>query len=344
MTGTGSRRSRAAAARPCARSSPAPSPASPGNSGWTGTPMSETDRLRLLCADQRRRWQEGDRPPVETYLQQQPELRADPEALLDLIYHEIVLRQESGETPQLDEYLRRFDGFAAELRMLFEVHQALGDAPAAGADAVRVPGYEVLGELGRGGMGVVYKARQLALKRLVALKVIRAGPHAGAAELARLRTEAEAVARLQHPNIVQIYEVREQDGLPCLALEFVDGGSLAERLAGTPQPPRGSAALVETLARAVHYAHERGIVHRDLKPANVLLTFSRDPAASAAPALASGSRLNGAIPKITDFGLAKLLDAESLQTPADALLGTPNYMAPEQAAGRADAVGPACDV
>src|SRR5438067_532870 len=134
-----------------------------------------------------------------------------------------------------------------------------------------VPGYEVLGELGRGGMGVVYKARQLKANRLVALKMLLAGAHAGGEGLARFKAEAEAVARLQHPNIVQIYEVGEHDGLPFFSLEFCPGGSLDKKLAGTPLPPRESAHLLETLARAVHAAHEKKVIHRDLKPANVLL-------------------------------------------------------------------------
>src|SRR5262249_55196318 len=135
-----------------------------------------------------------------------------------------------------------------------------------------VPGYEVLEELGRGGMGVVYKARHVALKRIVALKMILAGGHASEADLARFLAEAQAVARLQHPNIVGVYEIGEKDGLPFFSLEFVPGGTLAKRLAGTPLPPRDAARLTVTLAGAVQAAHEAGIVHRDLKPGNVLLS------------------------------------------------------------------------
>jgi hypothetical protein len=197
-----------------------------------------------------------------------------------------------------------------------------------------VPGYQILGELGRGGMGVVYKARHVQLGRIVALKMILAGGHAGAQARARFRTEAEAVARLQHPHVVQIYDVGEHQGLPYLALEFCPSGSLAARLDGTPLPPQPAAALAETLARAVHAAHQAGIIHRDLKPANVLLA-------------ADGT------PKITDFGLAKRLDEAGGPTPSGAVLGTPSYMAPEQA-GTTEAseqavavsreVGPAADV
>jgi serine/threonine protein kinase len=186
-------------------------------------------------------------------------------------------------------------------------------------------GYEILGELGRGSWGVVYKAQQLSLHRLVALKMILAGSHAGPQHRARFRSEAEAVARLQHPHIVQIYEVGEQEGRPYLSLEFVDGDTLDRKLAGTPLPAQQAAQLVETLARAVQAAHERGIIHRDLKPANVLLT-------------ADGT------PKITDFGLAKHLDRDAAQTGPDAILGTPCYMAPEQASGKSKEVGPPADI
>src|SRR5262249_55109520 len=135
-----------------------------------------------------------------------------------------------------------------------------------------VAGYEILGELGRGGMGVVYKARQPGLQRVVALKMILAGTHAAPEQLERFRTEAEAVARLQHPNIVQVYEVGEENGCPYFSLEFVDGDSLAKRIETAPQPPREAARIVRDLARAMQLAHERGILHRDLKPANILMT------------------------------------------------------------------------
>jgi WD40 repeat protein/tetratricopeptide (TPR) repeat protein len=174
-------------------------------------------------------------------------------------------------------------------------------------------------------MGVVYQARQVSLNRLVALKMILAGGHAGAEHRARFRSEAEAVARLQHPHIVQIYEVGEQDGRPYFSLELMDGGNLDRRLNGTPQPARQAAQLVETLARATQAAHDRGIVHRDLKPGNVLLT-------------ADGT------PKITDFGLAKHLQSDAAQTASGAIMGTPSYMAPEQARGKSREAEPRTDV
>jgi WD40 repeat protein/tRNA A-37 threonylcarbamoyl transferase component Bud32 len=193
----------------------------------------------------------------------------------------------------------------------------------------RLQGYEILAPLGRGGMGVVYKARQQRLNRLVALKRLRWGSKR---ELARARIEAESLARLQHANIVQIYEVFEQDDKAYLALELVEGGPLGKQL-GKPQPPRDTAALVEAVARAVHYAHAQGIVHRDLKPANILL-------ASASPMPGAGF----AVPKITDFGVAKWLSADSGQTREGDVIGTPAYMSPEQASGKVDLVGPATDV
>jgi WD40 repeat protein len=206
------------------------------------------------------------------------------------------------------------------------------DSPSTEIPAVTVVAdYEILAVLGRGAMGVVYKARHLSLRRLVALKMIIAGQHASPQERYRFRAEAEAFAALQHPNIVQLYEVGEHDGLPFFSMEIVDGGSLSQKTRGTPLSAREAAALLEKLARAMHYAHRLGVVHRDLKPANVLLTADGEP-------------------KITDFGLARRLQDDSRKTEArDATrtgdaIGTPSYMAPEQAAGEGKRVGPLADV
>ena len=174
-------------------------------------------------------------------------------------------------------------------------------------------------------MSVVYLARQVALNRLVALKVIRARVYAEATIAARFRDEAEAAARFQHPNIVQVYEVGEFEGQGYLVLEYAAGGSLAQKLAGTPQPPREAAQITEELARALHYAHQHGIVHRDLKPANVVLT-------------------EDGMPKVTDFGLAKLMEREGGLTQTGDIMGTPSYMAPEQAQGTPSDATPATDV
>jgi hypothetical protein len=196
-------------------------------------------------------------------------------------------------------------------------------------------------------MGVVYKARQIQLNRLVALKMILAGGHAGAADLARFRLEAEAIARLQHPNIVQIHEIGEHDGKPYFSLEFCSGGSLAHKINGTPWPPRDAGRMVETLARAIAVAHQKGIVHRDLKPANILLQISDGNfQIEARPELSEQSaiaNLQSASPKITDFGLAKKLDDVG-QTASGAIMGTPSYMAPEQAGGKTKEIGPPADI
>jgi serine/threonine protein kinase len=198
------------------------------------------------------------------------------------------------------------------------------------------PGYEILGELGRGGMGVVYKARDIALNRLVALKMILIGGHASEQMRARFRKEAEALAQLRHPHIVPIYAWGEHQGLPYFALEFVAGGSLAERVQQQPQTIPDAVRLLIVLAEAMQAAHEKGIIHRDLKPANILL----DPTIKMAA-------LNTAYgcPKINDFGLVKHLQNSSDEaTPSGAIMGTPSYMAPEQADGLPEQIGPATDV
>ena len=294
--------------------------------------------LEVLLVDQAERFHLGQGVPAEAYLDAFPSVRDDPEHAVDVIFAEYLRREERGEQPAAEDYLRRFSQHAAALQLQVELHQAMGadravpstwtessaappdpgeTNPPAGSETLpNVPGYEIREILGWGGMGVVYRAWQQGLSRSVAIKMVHAGAQASPAVLARFRVEAEAVARLKHPHIVQIHDVGQQAGSPYLVLELVEGDSLARRLAGTPQPVAWAAGLVETLARAIHAAHQQGVVHRDLTPANVLLTAED-------------------IPKITDFGLAKLLiGGGDLRTQTGELLGTPCYMAPEQAAGR----------
>jgi predicted Ser/Thr protein kinase len=185
--------------------------------------------------------------------------------------------------------------------------------------------YELLKEIARGGMGVVYKARQKSLDRIVAVKMILPGPKAKPEDLERFRLEAEATARLQHPNIVTVYEVGEINGQPFYSMDFIDGPSLSQRMLQGPLPGRQAARYAMTIARALHHAHSHGILHRDIKPSNILLDSLDEP-------------------HITDFGLAKRLGAASDYTRSGAIMGTPSYMAPEQAAGKTKELGPACDV
>ena len=199
-----------------------------------------------------------------------------------------------------------------------------------------IPGYEIERELGRGGMGVVYLATQAHLQRRVALKMILAGSFAHADSRRRFLLEAQTLAKIHHPHIVQIHECGEHDGKPFYVLEYVSGGSLHEWLRGKPAPPRAAAALIERLARGVDAAHAAGVLHRDLKPANILL----DVPATAVP---HPELLAEVCPKVSDFGLAKLMDGPEGMTRTGQALGTPEYMAPEQASGR-DAVGPSVDV
>jgi len=223
-------------------------------------------------------------------------------------------------------------------------------APTEETPLPKIPGHEVLGVLGRGGMGVVSKARQLGLNRLVALKMILSGAHASERERSRFLTEAEAVARLRHPNIVQIFQIGEHAGLPYFSLEYCDSGSLAALLDRTPLPPSDAAQIVRTLAEAMQVAHDEGIIHRDLKPGNVLLTVvsGQLSVVSNAKSKPTSSPTTGhwpltTVPKITDFGLAKMLD-EAGQTASGAVVGTPSYMAPEQASGDSKAIGPPADI
>jgi WD40 repeat protein len=259
-----------------------------------------------------------------------------------------------GDPPDLAAWQARYPAFAAELADLFAARAQFGEAlraehPSPGGNPTPVsergaetprgggPGsrhqcaaaplgtlgeYELLEELGQGGMGRVYKARQRRLGRLVALKVIRADGAPAEADRLRFRTEAEAAARLDHPNIVPVYEVGAHDGQPYLAQRYVAGGPLSRYLDRFRDDPRAAAGLVATLARAVHHAHQRGVLHRDLKPGNVLLEGPDGPV----------------VPHVADFGLARLLDQDAGLTRTGELVGTPSYMAPEQAGGGGAAI------
>jgi serine/threonine-protein kinase len=220
------------------------------------------------------------------------------------------------------------------------------------AELPKIPGYEVEMVLGHGGVGVVYKARHLRLNRLVALKMLLVGPYAVRQERERFLLEAEAVAGLRHPNVVQVYDSGELDGRPYFTMEFVEGGTLAKKLAGTPLAARVAAELVAALADAVRAAHAAGIIHRDLKPANILLQKAESGRMKheSAKSIGTGQKNAGAssdssfIPKVADFGLARRIEGEAGLTRTGVAMGTPSYMAPEQVRGDWKAVGPVTDV
>lgn len=295
---------------------------------------------------QREAWLNGDRPAIDDLLVGTP-FEGDREAQLDLVYNEVVVREELGDHPTVDDYIQRYPHLKHDLELHFEIHRAVRDqvlldtsAPveetalpneknSSSAPPSELSDYDVNRLLGQGAMADVYKARHRRLNRDVALKMFQTGRLLTSREAYRIRTEAEAMARLGHPNIVQIFEIGQKDGAPFLALELAEQGTLAQKLQKFPFTPRAAAELIETLARAVQHAHDRQVIHRDLKPANVLFTA-------------------GGVVKITDFGLAKVI-REDEASAADATrtgeaLGTPRYMAPEQAAGDHDRVAETTDV
>jgi formylglycine-generating enzyme required for sulfatase activity len=278
-------------------------------------PLSAERRVDALCLSFEAARKGGQQPRIEEYLGLLP-AGEQAAGLRELLRLELAYRRQGGERPAVEDYRLRFPGHLGLLDDVFA-------SPAAGAGLPSVPGYQIEGLLGRGGMGVVYRARQVALNRPCALKMILTGGHAGADDRVRFLAEAEAIAKVKHPGIVQVYDSGTHDGLPYFSLELCAGGSLAGKLRDGPLQAQDAARLVGQVAESVHAAHQAGIVHRDLKPGNVLLT-------------ADGT------PKVTDFGLAKRTEGGGT-TQTGAVMGTPAYMAPEQAQGRKD-VGPAADV
>lgn len=268
------------------------------------------------------------------------------DSALDLIYTEYLARTEIHQQALATELFQRFpqwrDAVERQLQVQHFLEEQLkgpltpgklpadvvGGAPEADMQVMQRwrPHYEILQEIGRGTMGVVYLAWHRTLHRLVSLKMTMTGVPISPQESARFLEEAQAVARLQHPNIVEIYEIGLQENRPYLVLEYVGGGNLAQKIARQPLPIRQSTILMEKLARALHYIHRRGIIHRDLAPTNILYTEEGEP-------------------KISDFGLAKIVIGGRLSDAgAEMMYGTPSYMAPEQVEGQADQVGPASDV
>jgi serine/threonine-protein kinase len=294
--------------------------------------------LDMARDDQSYRWRHGSHVAVEEYFSSVPELQDDREECLVLICGEIHLRRERGEAPTVEEYERRFPELAADIKLQFDVDKLL--SPSMGASEgpeelsshvecapngeIELPGYEFVRRIGGGAFGTVFQARQVSLKRFVAIKVL-ANLHGDTKLLARQQREAEILARLSHPNVVHIYEVIDRGGLLYLVMEYIDGAALDETLAGKPLPPQEAAQLLYKLAETVEAVHAAGILHRDLKPSNVLLSRSGEL-------------------KISDFSLAKIRANDPSLTVADDLLGTPSYMAPEQAGGSAHRVGPEADV
>jgi formylglycine-generating enzyme required for sulfatase activity len=295
--------------------------------------------LDMARDDQSHRWREGAGIVAEEYFSRVPELRQDREDSLVLICGEIQLRRELGDDFSIEEYERRFPDLAADIRFQFDVDHLLSlpidkTEPETGRQLpsdthsfdpeLDLPGYEFVRRIGGGAFGSVFQARQLSLNRFVAIKAL-ANFHDDSKLLARQQQEAEILARLSHPNVVHIYEVINHRGWLFLVMEYVDGAALDQTLDKKPLPPREAAQLVCNLAETVEAVHAAGVLHRDLKPSNVLLSEA------------------GQV-KISDFSLAKVRSDDPSLTVADDVLGTPSYMAPEQARGEAHCVGPEADV
>jgi len=334
------------------------------NSRFEMLPIEAKRRIDAICTQFEAAWKNG-RPQLEAFYASADE--ADkPALLIELLHIELEFRQRAGESPQLADYAGRFPDKLELIASLFPDpsttlvtgprNKRTGLVPRLQPDSgpPEVPGYEILEEIGRGGMGVVYKARNKGLNRVEAVKFILPARTMVPRQQERFRREAEIIAKLNHRNIVHIYQIGEVQGQTFLALEYVDGGSLRDRLTGNPVKPTVAAGLIEQLARGMQHAHRKGVIHRDIKPANILLARYGDSMGGPVPA-ADESAANSAeidptrlplaycLPKLTDFGLAQLLDRSGVISDPGLAVGTPNYMAPEQALGDGD-ISEATDV
>jgi eukaryotic-like serine/threonine-protein kinase len=331
----------------------------PGESGRDHDPesLAQARRVNLACERFELAWRVGEEPRIEDVLS--VTALGDRDFLLrELLALEIELRRGQGENPSISEYKKRFPDLVALVESTFldpelggtPVDSTDGSSPstledidygetfdfggrsASGSNGPRclsegekIGDYLLIKEIARGGMGVVYEAEQISLGRKVALKMILTGAMATLTERERFRREARLAAKLNHRNIVPIMSVHDQDGILFFTMKLIDGGSLAQRASRFKDDPRSIARLIKTLAGAVHHAHGQGFIHCDLKPSNILIDQDDEP-------------------HITDFGLARLASEDSSLTATGAILGTPSYMAPEQASGQRKSIGPATDV
>jgi serine/threonine protein kinase len=318
------------------------------DSSFDSLPLATKQRIDDVCARFERTWAEGVRPSMRELVDTLPE-EERPFALVELILIESEYLHKRGESLCFDEYAQLFPGYEAWLRKALpgDATEPLSAAPETPPE---IPDHVIIGELGRGGMGIVYSARHKPLNRIVAIKCIHPGRKADALHHQRFRQEAEAIARLRHPNIVAIYDIGEVPGGLFLALEYADGGSLRDRMNGEPLNPYLAAKLLEPIVRAVMHAHRHGVIHRDIKPANVLLTVSGDSIAlenqrlpdffarpfPLQPMEMERISLRECTPKLSDFGLARLVDYEQSGMELGMAAGTPYYMSPEQARGERD--------
>lgn len=292
-------------------------------------------------------WRSGAKVRIEELLEQTPWPPAA-ELIRELILVEVELRRELGSTPSIGEYMRRFPQWihllrgmpiaAEESAPVLNGDEGTGEIPG----DFEPPGYRIIEEIGRGGMGIVFKAIDRRLNRLVALKVIRRGGSSSAFDGRHLRREAKTIAQLRHPGIVQVFTVDEHRGHTYLVLELIEGHALKDLADESPKDTHWSAWLVARLARVIEYAHRRGVIHRDLKPANILLKSYGEIGSHRSTT--GNIDDEGPIPVVTDFGLAKRISSGETISGKGALFGTPGYMPPEQADGRSFHATPASDV